>query len=142
MPRISVEARSAAAFRAGGSRRPPPRHLRAAAKKLWIQIVEDRPVEHFRPGSYELLEQYCDLAIEQRLAIKALRIASPEAYPDRLKACKDLTAMLVALATKLRITVLADIDRRAVGKASERGDGPEDRLLGGSAIFGDRARTQ
>jgi hypothetical protein len=142
MPRISVEARSAAAFRAGGTRRPPPKHLRAAANRLWTSIVEDRPADWFRPGSYELLEQFCDLTIEQRLAIKALRAASSDDFPLKLKAAKDLVSMTTALATKLRITVLADVDRRAVGKAGEKGDGTADRLLGGSAIWGEGARPR
>jgi hypothetical protein len=50
--------------------------------------------------------------------------------------------MVVALATKLRLTVLADIDSRQVGKLKERGDGPVDspvdRLLGGRALWRER----
>ena len=59
-----------------------------------------------------------------------------------MKEAKDLTTMVVALATKLRLTVLADIDSRQVGKLKERGDGPVDspvdRLLGGRALWRER----
>jgi hypothetical protein len=142
MPRISDEARSAAAFRAGVTRRPPPRRLSAAAKVIWREIINDRPIDFFRAGNIELLEQYCELTVQQRKVIKELTSAQSADYSVKLKEAKDLTKMVVALATKLRLTVLADIDSRQVGKLKERGDGPADnpvdRLIGGQAVWGDR----
>jgi hypothetical protein len=138
MPRISAEAKSAAAFRAGAARRPPPKRLSAPAKAIWREILEDRPVDWFRPGSYELLEQFCEVSVQQRKKLAELRRAGSEGYPVVLKATKDLAAMAVALATKLRITVLSDVDRRS-GKLAEKGDTQTapNRLLGGSAVWGD-----
>ena len=140
MPRVSIEARAAATFRAGAARPAPPRHLSAAAKRLWEAIVSDRPADWFRPGSYELLEQYCEFTVQQRRAIKTLRNAEDEDYGLALAATKSLTTMLTALASKLRLTVQADIDRRAVGKAAERGDGAADPLLGGAAVWGEHVQ--
>jgi hypothetical protein len=109
---------------------------------VWREIVNDRPADFFRPGAFELLEQYCELTIQQRKAIQELKTAFPEGYPVKLKAAKDLTAMLVSLARQLRLTILAQIDRRAVGRLTEGGDGaidsPVDRLIGGRAVWGER----
>jgi hypothetical protein len=99
MPRISDEARSAAVFRARVIRWPPPRRLSAAAKTLWREILSDRPVDFFRPGSFELLEQYCELTVQQRKVIKWLTSTPPANYSVKLKAAKDLTTMAVAIAT-------------------------------------------
>src|SRR5512133_1662490 len=119
MPRISAEARSAAAFRAGALRPKPPARLSAAAKRLWREIVDDRPVDFFRPGSLSQLEQYCAFTTELRRVTKALKTASPEDCRKTLRSAKDLAAMLATLARQLRITVQADVDRRAVGKLNE-----------------------
>jgi hypothetical protein len=142
MPRISAEAKSGAAFRAGGVRRPAP-GMSAAAKVIWREIVADRPVDWFRPGSFELLEQFCEVVVQQRKKQAELRQASSEDYEVILKATKDLAAMSVALATKLRITVVADVHVRS-GKLSEKGDTDPapDRLLGGSALWGEGTRPQ
>jgi phage terminase small subunit len=140
MPRVSIEARAAAAFRGGAARPAPPRHLSAPAKRLWEAILADRPADWFRPGSYELLEQYCEFTVQQRRAIETLRKAEGEDYGPALAATKSLTTMLTALASKLRLSVQADVDRRAVGKAAERGDGTRDPLLGGAAVWGEHVQ--
>jgi hypothetical protein len=66
MPRISAEARAAAVFRSGVAGQEPPEHLTVAAKRLWREIVDDRPADFFRPGSLQLLEVFCQLTIEER----------------------------------------------------------------------------
>jgi hypothetical protein len=98
------------------------------------------PGDWFRPGSYELLEQYCEFTVQQRRAIETLRKAEGEDYGPALAATKSLTTMLTALASKLRLSVQADVDRRAVGKAAERGDGTRDPLLGGAAVWGEHVQ--
>jgi hypothetical protein len=112
-----------------------------AAKRLWNEIINDRPADWFRPGSFELLERYCELTVERRNGIVALRRASDAKERGRaLRQLKDLESMLAVLARQLRLSVQADVDRRAVGKLSEKGDGPADgavdRLLGGDAVWG------
>jgi hypothetical protein len=117
--------------------------LCVAAKTLWREIISDRPADYFRPGSFEALEQYCELTVEQRRAIRALKGASPDNddYSAKLKAAKDLTTMLATLARQLRLSVQAAA-RGDAGKTSEKGDGAADRLLGGSAIWGEGVRPQ
>jgi hypothetical protein len=66
VPRQSIEARSAAIFRPGGKRPPPPANLSDDAKKLWREIVEDRPIDYFRPGALYLLEQLCVMTVAAR----------------------------------------------------------------------------
>jgi hypothetical protein len=66
MPRQSIEARSAAIYRRGGKHPSPPKHLSDEAKKLWKEIVEDRPIDYFRPGALYLLEQLCIMTIAAR----------------------------------------------------------------------------
>jgi hypothetical protein len=134
VPRISLEDKSAAMFRAGSERRPPPARLSAPAKRLWRKIVDDRPVDFFRPLSYEMLAQLCELTVEQRAKIRALRAATSEEYPAALKSVATLSATLAVLASKLRLTVQADVTRWS-GKTAEKGDGSPDPLLGGKAIL-------
>jgi phage terminase small subunit len=141
MPRISAEAKSAAAFRAGIARRKPPRHLSAAAKRLWREIVEDRPVDYFRPGSYEALEQFCEYTIQLRGTLKVLRRASSEDYPRVLRSAARLSAVLAPLARRLRLSVQAS-SRYDASKTGERGDGARDRLLGGAAVWGGKTGTR
>jgi hypothetical protein len=85
------------------------------------------------------LEQYCDLTIQQRRVLKELKSASFGDYTVKLKEAKELTTMLVSLARQLRLTTLAGIDTREIGKLKERGDGPVDspidRLIGGAALW-------
>jgi hypothetical protein len=78
--------------------------------------------------------------VQQRRAIQTLRNAAGEDYGPALAATKSLTTMLTALASKLRLSVQADVDRRAVGKAAERGDGTRDPLLGGAAVWGEHVQ--
>jgi hypothetical protein len=66
MPRQSAEARSASFLRQGGKHSAPPANLSDDAKKLWKEIVEDRPVDYFRPGALHLLEQLCVMTVAAR----------------------------------------------------------------------------
>jgi hypothetical protein len=136
MPRISVEDRSASAFRAGARRREPPARLSTPAKRLWREITGDRPVDFFRPGGYELLELFCEFTVQQRAVLKALSklAAADEEYPRMLRSAAQLSSTLTALAGKLRISVQADVHRRS-GKTGEKGDGEHDPLLGGAAVL-------
>jgi phage terminase small subunit len=139
MPRKSAEEQSAAAFRAGAIRRSPPPHLSAPAKRLWTAITNDRPVDYFRPGSFEQLSRYCELTIEARKQLVALRKAGPEDYPAKSKVVKDLESVLATLGRQLRLTPQAEFGR-SIGRLNERGDGATDTvpdpLLGGKAVWG------
>jgi hypothetical protein len=66
MPRISPEARSAAAWRAEGVHPKPPENLSEPAKAIWHEIVDCRAVDFFKPGSLHLLEQLCVMVVAAR----------------------------------------------------------------------------
>lgn len=138
MPRISAEARSAAAFRAGGERPKPPARLITPAREIWLEIVNDRPVDFFRPGQYGMLKSFCEASIEQNRIFETLtrtRVGTGD-YIEMQKAAARNTVMLTTLGTKLRLTVQADVDRHS-RKTGERGDAAaDDGLIGGAAAHG------
>ena len=135
MPRISAEARAAAAFRSTAGRQGPPKHLTIRAKLLWQEIVDDRPPDWFRPGSLQLLEIYCELVMQQRALLRRLRGAEGEEHAKQLQLARQLSGTIANLAKTLRISVQADVERHS-RKVEERGDGPRDPLLGGTARWG------
>jgi phage terminase small subunit len=69
MPRISAEARSAAAHRAGGKPPPPPAHLPADAAAVWKEIAASKPPDWFDPGSLGLLENYRRVTVHLRIVL-------------------------------------------------------------------------
>ena len=127
MARVSPAARAAAAWRSGGKKPAPPRHMSTAAKRIWWAIVNDRPPDWFRPGSLELLEQLCEVVIAQRAALAQLAAAPTD--PEAVKVVKDLAGIVNSTAVKLRLSVQADVDRHS-GKKDEKEPGA-DVLLGG-----------
>lgn len=139
MPRISSESKSGAVYRrslAGKSLVPPP-HLPAAAKELWRQIVASKPRDRFDPGNEPLLEAFCFLAVHARSVrreLAAVAVTSPECAKVERR-LNGLTKTLGTLASSLRLSVQAKVDRRS-GELDEPGDGKtlEDRLIGGAAI--------
>jgi hypothetical protein len=138
MPRISAEARSAAAFLAGGERPMPPARIHAPAREIWSAIVADRPVDFFRPSHLGMLESFCQITVEQRrivLCLAKTRVGTGD-YVTMQKLAARNTIMLTTLASKLRISAQADVDGRSK-KLEERGGGEKtnDRLLGGKAVL-------
>jgi hypothetical protein len=134
MPRLSAEERAAAAFRSGITRRAPPPRLCAQGKRLWREIVDDRPVDFFRPGNFELLEQFCQLMVQLRGLHRQLKKAPPKEYAGVALTVSRLSATGSTLARQLRLTILSDMHRQSA-KAVERGEGERDRLLGGAAVL-------
>jgi hypothetical protein len=99
MPRKSPEARAAAAIAA--TRPKPPVDLPPAAAKLWTDIVADRAPGYFDPGSQPLLKAYVRCLV-------FLENAEVGSAPHR-----RLLSCAMTLATKLRLTVQANVHRRA-----------------------------
>lgn len=139
MPRISAEARAAAAFRAGQAPPEPPKDLGAAASAVWRRIVADRPVDWFRPGSEELLGQFCRSVVEAKKIARELRRLSPldAEYEKMLKFHQSATALMNITAQRLRLTVQNDVNWHS-RKLNEYGSGANapaglSRLLGGKA---------
>jgi hypothetical protein len=127
MPRISPAARAAAIWRSGGRKPAPPRHMSTAAKRIWRGIVADRPIDWFRPGSLLLLEQLCEVMVAQRAALAQL--ARDPRDVDAIRAVKDYAGILNVTASRLRLTVQTDVERKS-RKVDER-EPAADVLLGG-----------
>jgi phage terminase small subunit len=128
MPRISPAARAAAIWKTGGQKPRPPKHLSADAKRIWSEIVDDRPADWFRPGSLLMLEQLCEVMVAQRKAL--MQLAKNPNDPDTIRAVKDFAAIVNGTAVKLRLSVQADVDRRS-RRVDEKEPGADVLLLGG-----------
>jgi hypothetical protein len=131
MPRQSIEARAAAAWRKGRVLPDAPKHLSDKAKLLWVNIVSSKPPDWFDEGNYPLLAMYCDLATTAE-ELSAARSALPVQHREaaRLRRAHLATAtVMCTLAVKLRLSVQNTIDRRS-GILNERGS-PRHPLLGG-----------
>ena len=134
MPRQSIEAKAAAAWRNGRGPPDPPGYLSKAAKSLWVDIVNSKPADWFSPGSLPLLEMYVELTVLNWNLVARLGSLPSTAENDRLATKLEnrihkFAAALVALATKLRLTVQASVDRHS-RMLDERGS-PVHPLLGG-----------
>src|SRR5688572_17988830 len=111
MPRISPAARAAAAWRSGGEKPGPPRGMSPQARRIWQEIVADRPADWFRPGSLQLLRQFCEVSVAQHAALADLTAAPDD--DDVVARVKTLAGILNATSIKLRLSVQADVDRRS-----------------------------
>jgi phage terminase small subunit len=144
MPRASAEARSAATWRAKGEWPAAPAYLSREAKKLWKQIVEARPADYFQPGSLQLLEQFCETMVTQRIALENMATVArdPDALALAVKTMKDLAAVLNSTALKLRISIQAEVDRKS-GKLDEKEPAVSaSSLLGSGVVRMERGRRK
>jgi phage terminase small subunit len=117
MPRISAEARSAAALREGGQHPKPPECLGRRAKAIWREIVEDRPVDFFRPGARTLLANYCAMAAVQEQNIRTLD--EDPLNPEFQRLVRDMSTSLNMTAAKLRLSIQSAL-RCESGKLDEK----------------------
>jgi hypothetical protein len=113
---------------------------------VWREIVASKSVDWFDAGSRILLEAYCETAVHARAIAKRLdRLRKAGAWGEAKpweRRYAQMSGTLTTLATKLRLSVQALVDRRSRG-ILERGPGEKasrDRLLGGAAVWGDRKR--
>jgi phage terminase small subunit len=131
-----AEERSAGLWRAASKHPAAPRYLSRDARNLWKQIVEARPADYFQPGSQQLLEQFCETMVSQRVALAEMAQAGND--PDRLalavKTMKNLATVINSTAIKLRISIQAEVDRKS-GKLDEKEpDLAKPSLLGGRKL--------
>ena len=134
MPRKSAEGKSASVWLAGAKHPKAPAHLSPVAKRVWREVVECRPPDFFRPGALHLLETFCEGVATQREHFVMLRQVRAEAgavgeASDRrllarrddvaVKKVKEFGLMLAAVASKLRISVQAEVVRGS-GRIDER----------------------
>jgi hypothetical protein len=110
MPRKSAEDRAAAYWRAGGKPPPPPDILSTSAKALWRKIVGSKPYDYFEPAAQELLAQYCELCITQRLNFEQLR--RDPLNPEWQQLSARLQAPINSLAVKLRLSPSAVLSKK------------------------------
>jgi hypothetical protein len=137
MPRQSSEARAAAVWRADLEPPRAPAHLTAAAKRLWREIVEDRPADYFRPGSFDTLATFCTVTLTLRHMWKVERASrgEPAAHTRILRRICALAALQARLCGDLRMTPRANIERHSA-KRDAKGL-PLSPLLGGKAAWGE-----
>jgi hypothetical protein len=121
-------------WKGGGQKPAPPKHLSAKAKRIWQEIVNDRPADWFRPGSLLLLEQLCCTMVGQRDVL--VQLERDPCNTNLMKVAKDYATIINATATKLRLTVQNDVHRDS-RKIDEREPG-SDPLLG-SVSWGESA---
>jgi phage terminase small subunit len=139
MGRKSPEARGAERFRAGGSPAKVPRGFSQEAAEIWRGIVNGKPVDWFDKSSLQLLGLYCRaLVLADKLSASldnANSLLAGDA-PEREVRLVKLTGSITTMASKLRLTPQASIDRKS-GMTTETGDGAEDdnALLGGDPAW-------
>ncbi len=143
MPRQSAADRSGALYRAGVLPPEPPARLDQEAAQIWRDVVASKPVDRFDAGACVLLEEFCQAAVHTRALnrkITALRKRHDWFELDAFeRRAVRATARLTMLATKLRLSIQAAVDRRSRA-LDEKGPGAaaDDPLLGGSAVHGRR----
>jgi hypothetical protein len=142
MPRISAEARGAAALRAGGKLPDPPKDLSDEAKLVWKAVTASKPVDWFDAGSLVLLEDFCNAAVHARHIEKRIEtLRGAEAWAelsDWEKRAAVSTTRLTGLATKLRLSVQANVEwhDRKIGEKGQK-EAAGDTLIGGKAVWGE-----
>lgn len=145
MPRQSAEARGAAAFRAGAAPPAAPKTLSKDAAAIWTDVVASKPVDWFDAGARILLENYCETAVQARALAKRMVSLRKAAAWEEMRVWEKRLALLnrtlVTLATKLRLSVQANVEWEA-RKNGERGIPAKarDPLLGGAAVWGDHSK--
>lgn len=130
MPRISVEARAAAAHRAGSRHPKPPGHLKGRARVLWREIVASKPLDYFDPANQGLLARFCALSSYAEWLEVRLADDPTAALADELRKTSAVTGVL---AVRMRLTVQATVDRKS-GQLDEKGPGQVLHLIGGQAF--------
>ena len=82
-----------------------------AARAVWRRIVDDRPGDWFRASNLHLLEQLCEAVAAQREVLAKLQAAPTD--KELVKTVTALGNLTIALSTKLRLTVQADVVRQS-----------------------------
>lgn len=115
MPRKSAEALMMERFQP--TRKPPeaPAHLSANAKRLWSQVVLDRPGGHFREGTLELLASYCEISarLEELWQRERQCRDDVEAQGVVLRHICRLATLQARLCSELRLTPKLNINRHS-----------------------------
>jgi hypothetical protein len=111
MPRKSAEARSAAYWRSGTKPPAAPKILSPSAAALWRKIVVTRPPDYFTPATLEMLAQFCEISITQRLNFERLRRDPLNTEIQRNVA--RLQQIINSTAVKLRLATSSSVDKKS-----------------------------
>lgn len=138
MPRASAEGRAASAYRAGAKRPSPPAGLASEPAAEWRSIVAAKPLGWFDAGSLPLLETYC-VTLARLRELHALLAETPPGEKGAAfleQRIMGLNGSCAMLATKLRLSVQAAVDRRSrmLDEAGEGEKAAADPLLGGKVV--------
>ena len=94
----------------------PPAHLSAGARRVWREVTRAVDAGHFQPGDFLLLEDYCETAVQLRLANAELaergRVTLTGKRSAYLLAKGDLARHLASLTVQLRLNPRARSDGR------------------------------
>jgi hypothetical protein len=132
MPRQSSAAREMAAWQPEHEPPPSPAHLTAAARRLWDDIIADRPAGHFRPGSFSTLATFCEVSAQLVRLWRRERAcrSDPEAHGGVIRHICRLATLQARLCGDLRLTPRATIERHSAQRHA-RGVWTRDPLLQG-----------
>jgi phage terminase small subunit len=132
MPRISSEARATLPLQPAHEPPKAPAHLSAAAKRLWDEVVLDRPQDHFRPGSMQLLASFCEVTsvLDRLWKAEVASRGDPERHSVVVRRICSLAATQARLCGDLRLTPRANVERHSA-KRDARGLWTRDPLLQG-----------
>jgi hypothetical protein len=132
MPRISPEERAARVFQDRGEYPPPPKRLSPESRTVWDEIVASRPVDHFRPGALDLLEQLCVLIVLARRV--GAEVAARPGNADAAELYLSYMHQCAMHAQKLRLTVQTEVVDPRRGILDERE--PKRRGRSGELLYG------
>jgi hypothetical protein len=107
--------------------------LSPKAKALWRRITDTKPPDFFEPAAQELLAQFCELCVTQRINHDMLR--RDALNPEFQQMAARLQAPINSLAVKLRLSpsaVLSKKDGRL--DETEPQTSKDDTLFGGNVV--------
>jgi hypothetical protein len=105
------------------SRQSPPEELTEAEVKIWTRVVGAMRPDWFSPENLDLLAQYCaHCATAQELRVLLEDTTDPKDLKDLYKLRQEESRVMMALATKMRLTQQSTIDkeRRKESRAAGR----------------------
>jgi hypothetical protein len=134
VPRLSSEARSAAAWRAGNALPPAPKYMGKDARAIWAEITASRPVDYFDAATRPMLETFCCASSSLRaLSTKMVGLDPRDPEFGRLvRLSAVLTTVQSTMAVRLRLCQSARM-RYEDGRLDEKRS-QKSWLLGGTAV--------
>jgi hypothetical protein len=109
MPRKSVESKILAHLGHDVGPPPPPAHLSAAERDVWIAALTDVPAGHLRAADLQLLVEYCrSIAELERMWARVAKMRDGDERDLQLERVQKLQNAAARLATKVRLCASAN----------------------------------